>query len=292
MSKERDVKAAVLSATERILLPFASLMLHARIGVGEWTALMRRAFVQACIESHERSPATRSTRSRGRAAKPNISRIAVESGLSRTEVAAILAGDRREARAAHDGRQRSERVLSGWWNDRDFHDRAGRPALLRRNGPAPSFAALVKRYGGQTRVAPILNALQSAGAVRQLPDGRLQPLSRTSVAGTWDRQGILALGEEIAQHLALLVYNARHPKDQRFARKVENRTVSARYAPLLRQELEDHAEVFLESSDLALNHRRHVAPHGSLDARHVCVAIQIIDEPAGGSARRGRRKRS
>ncbi|MEJ0036531.1 MAG: DUF6502 family protein [Gammaproteobacteria bacterium] len=252
---------------------------------------MRRAFVQACIQSHERSSATAERRGRVRVAKPNVSRIAVESGLSRTEVAAILAGDSREPRAAHDGRQRSERVLSGWWNDREFHDRTGGPALLKRNGPAPSFAALVKRYGGQTRVAPILNALQGSGAVRQLPDGRLQALSRTSVAGTWDRQGILALGEEIAQHLALLVHNARNPHDQRFARKVENRTVSARYAPLLRQELEDHAEVFLESSDVALNHRRHMAPRGSRDARRVCVAIQIIDEPAGGPPRRGRRRR-
>jgi hypothetical protein len=289
MGKDRNVKDAVLSATERILLPFALLMLNARIGAGEWTVLMRRAYVRACVQSHQSSAS--GARSKRQALRPNISRIAVETGLSRTEVAAILAGDTRKPRSTHDGRQRSERVLSGWWNDRDFHDRVGRPALLKRDGPAPSFAALVKRYAGQTRVAPVLNALQSASAVRQLPDGRLQVLSRTSVAGRWDREGILALGEEVAQHLALLVHNARHPTDRRFARRVENLTVSARYAPLLRQELEENADVFLESADVALNHRRHAAPSGSRDARRVCVAIQIIEEPARKIAGRGRRKR-
>ncbi len=291
MSRDGDVKGAVLSATERILLPFALLMLHARIGVGEWTALMRRAYVRACIQSHEMTSGQAPARTGRRAVRPNVSRIAVESGLSRTEVATILAGDARKPRAAHDGRQRSERVLSGWWNDREFQDRTGRPAALRRNGPAPSFAALVKRYGGQTRVAPILNALQSAGAVRQLPDGRLQALARTSIAGRWDPEGILALGEEIAQHLALMVHNARHPTDPHFASRVENLSVSARYAPLLRQELEENANVFLESADVALNHRRHAAPRGSRDARRLCVAIQILDEPAGKPPGRRRRKR-
>jgi len=290
MSKNRDVKDAVLSATESILLPFALLMLNARIGAGEWTVLMRRAYVRACIQAHQSSTAG-ANRSKRHAVRPTVSRIAVETGLSRTEVAAILAGDKRKSRSAHDGRQRSERVLSGWWNDRDFHDRVGRPALLKRNGPAPSFAALVKRYAGQTRVAPTLNALQSAGAVRQVPDGRLEALSRTSLAGSWDRDGILALGAEVAQHLALLVHNAWHPTDRHFARRIENLSVSTRYAPLLRQKLEGNAGVFLESADVALNHRRSAASRGSGDARRLCVAIQIIEEPSGKRASRGRRKR-
>jgi hypothetical protein len=167
----------------------------------------------------------------------------------------------------------------------------GRPALLKRNGPAPSFAALVKRYAGQTRVAPVLDALETAGAVRRLADGRLKALARTSLAGRWDRDGILALGEAVAQHLALLVHNARNPADPYFARRIENLSVSSRFAPLLRQELEENAEVFLESTDVALNHRRHTAARGSRDARRLCVAIQIIEEPAGKSAGQGRRRR-
>jgi hypothetical protein len=290
MSKATDVKDAVLSATERILLPFALLMLNARIGAGEWTVLMRRAYVRACVQSHQ-SSSSDARRSKRPAVQANISRIAVETGLSRTEVAAILAGDTRKPRATHDGRQRSERVLSGWWNDRDFHDRVGRPARLKRDGPAPSFAALVKRYAGQTRVAPVLNALQTAGAVRQLPDGRLEALARTSLAGRWDPAGILALGQEVAQHLAILVHNARHPENPYFARRVENLSISARYAPLLRQELEQNAEVFLESADLALSHQRHKSPRGSKDARRLCIAVQIMDEPTARPAGRGRRRR-
>ena len=291
MSKDKDVKAAVMSAAERILVPFAHLMRQARIGVGEWTGLMRRAYVEACIQAHEAASATARHQTGRTRAQPSISDIAVETGLSRTEVASILAGNKNKPRAAHDGRQRGERVLSGWWNDRDFHDSSGRPALLKRDGPAPSFAALVKRYAGQTRVAPVLNSLRAAGAVRILPDGRIEAVARTSVSGRWDREGILALGEEVAQHLALLVHNARHPEDRHFARRVANLWVDARYARILRQEFEENAEVFLESTEVALNHKRHAAKPGSKDARRISVAIQVMDEPAGKPTARGRRKR-
>jgi hypothetical protein len=180
--------------------------------------------------------------------------------------------------------------LSGWWNDREFHDALGRPALLKRDGPAPSFATLVKRYGGQTRVAPVFNALQSAGAIQRLPDGRIKALARTSLTGGWDREGILALGEEVAQHLALLVHNARHPEDRRFARRVENVWVSARYAPILRQEFEENAEVFRRA--LTLRSTTNVTRRNGQQGRApICVAIQIIDEPVGKLPARQRRRR-
>ena len=46
-----DVKSAVSAATLRLLRPLARFLLEARIGIGEFNALARLAYVQAAVQS-------------------------------------------------------------------------------------------------------------------------------------------------------------------------------------------------------------------------------------------------
>jgi len=115
------VKAAVLRAVLRLLEPLVRLLLEAGVGVGEFNQLAKIAY-------------TRAARDAVPEARPNISRIAVLTGIPRSEVAEILRRPEEYRADPERGLQRAERVLQGWWKDADFCDRNGEPAKLPYGG--------------------------------------------------------------------------------------------------------------------------------------------------------------
>ena len=268
-----DIKSAVSAATLRLLRPLARFLLEARIGIGELNALARLAYVQAAVQSGAGSGAYRI----------NVSRIAATTGLTRVEVAALLAEERGAPPREHRGRVRAERVLQGWWNDPEFQDRSGAPERLKRKGPRRSFAALVRRYSGDSHnAAPILDELLRSKAVREREDGTLEALSRTCVNVGWDSEGIAALGEELGEHFETLLYNLKNPDNPRFARRVICAYLDAYAARVAIPELAEQAEIFLEGAEDVLTRSKYGAgsKRASANGLKVAVALQFFQEPA------------
>jgi hypothetical protein len=278
------IKSAVSAATLQLLRPLARFLLEARIGIGELNTLARLAYVQTAVQSGAGSGAYR----------VNVSRIAATTGLTRVEVAALLAEERGATPRVQRGRVRAERVLLGWWNDPQFQDRTGAPKRLKRKGPRHSFAALVRRYSGDTHnAAPILDELLRSQAVREREDGTLEALSRTCVNVRWDSEGVAALGEELAEHFETLLYNLKNPDRPRFARRVVCGYLDAHAARVLIPELAEQAEIFLEGAQDALNRPKYTDMQRSpASGLKVAVAVQFFQEPAPpGSAPRTRLSR-
>lgn len=263
------LKRAVLAATRRILGPLTRLLLEAGVGIGEFQVLARRAYVQSAQAS---SPEGHRT---------NISRIASLTGLRRPEVREILATDEESPPEPAYGRHRAERVLTGWWTDSDFLDREGDPALLPLRGPRRSFAALVKRYSGEPRVITLLDELIRVKAVRRLPDGRLEAISRTYATARWDPAGIDVIGDRIHDHLETLLHNVKSPARRRFERVVANAQVDPRYVPMLIRDMTEQLDVMGDSMEDALND-----PAATLtptrkpkDGVRLGIAMYMIEEP-------------
>jgi hypothetical protein len=270
----RSVTAAVNAATLRLLEPLARLLLEARIGIGEFSALARLAYVKAAVQENQES----------RGGRVNVSRIATTTGLTRVEVAALLAEQRGAAPRKQRGRVRAERVLQGWWNDPQFQDRSGAPMRLARKGVRHSFAALVKRHSGDSHnAAPILEELLRSQAVRAHPDGTLEAVSRTCVTVGWDEEGIEAVGEELAEHIETLLYNLKNPDRPRFAKRVICGQLDPFAARVLVPELAEQAEIFLEGAQESLNRPKHPSHkrHAPSNALRFAVALQFFQEPAG-----------
>jgi hypothetical protein len=282
----RDIKSAVSDATLRLLRPLAQFLLEARIGIGEFNALARLAYVRAAVQSTTEVGAHR----------VNASRIAALTGLTRVEVAALLAEERGAAPPReHRGRVRAERVLLGWWNDPEFQDRTGAPERLKRKGPAHSFAALVKRYSGDAQnAAAILDELLRSQAVKEHPDRTLEALSRTCANISWDSRGIEAVGEELAEHFETLLYNLKHPEQPRFARRVVCAYLDAYAARVVIPEIAEQAEIFLEGAQDMLTHPKYGASSkgGPASGLKVAVALQFFHEPARAVPASARRKHS
>lgn len=241
-----SLKSAVRAAVLRLLDPLVKWLLEAGIGVGDFLTLVKLAYVRAAREQ-------------GRAAgvdtdRPNVSRIAILTGLTRVEVASILAGSGAERLDDLGRRQRAERVLSGWWSDPAFQDeKTGEPAVLPLRGKR-SFATLVERYSGYTEwVGRILEELLRVKAVRRLPDGTLKALSRTYATVRWDVEGVLAFGEHLAELTSTLLHNLNDPAHPRYVRRIVNTRLDPRYVPMLRRDLEEQAEGLADTQDDALN---------------------------------------
>jgi hypothetical protein len=282
------LKNAVLAAMRRIARPLARLMLEAGVGVGEFQAIMKTAFVQAAQDV-------------GDAPRPNASRIASLTGLTRREVSSLLQTPEDEAPAVERGRPRIQRVLTGWWTDPDFQDSLGNPAPLPLRGTKGSFASLVKRYSGEPRVLTILDELLRVKSVRKLPDGRYEALSRTFAPVRLDPDGMAGIGEQIRDHLETLVHNLKHPSRPRFHRVIENSQLDPKYVPLLVRDMSSQADALADSLDDALNNPAATVKPGNQvqDAVRLGIAVYVFEAPVviepatarkGGRSARPRRK--
>lgn len=245
-----SLKSALLLMLARVLDPLVRMMLEAGIGIGEFVTVAKGVYVRAAREEGQRAGAE--------AKRPNVSRIAVVTGLTRLEVTSILAAGEAGPIAPDRGRQRAERVLAGWWNDSDFHDKRGEPAALPMRGPRRSFEALVRLYSGERSLsAKILHELLRVRAVRQLSDGRVKAVSRSYATVRWDQEGIASVGEQIAEHCETLLHNLKDPGHPRFVGRVVNSRIDPRYVPVLLRDLRESAEVFLRTGDSTLNYVGH-----------------------------------
>ncbi|MEP7245434.1 MAG: DUF6502 family protein [Gammaproteobacteria bacterium] len=269
-----SLKGAVEAAAQRLLEPLVKLLLEAGLGVGECTRILKVAYVRAAREQGRAIA--------GEARRPNASRISIVTGLTRGEVAAILADENTTPATGDRGRQRAERVLNGWWNDPEFQNETGKPLPLPLNGKRRSVDALCYRYNGERRSGAIVDELLRVRAVRRLPDGRIEPLSRTYATMRWDPEGIAAFGESARELGETLMHNLKHPSRPRLVRRVMNLQLDPRYAPMLIRDLEQQANAFADAADDALNAPQYVARSGphAVDALRLGVGLYVIEEPA------------
>jgi hypothetical protein len=266
-----SLKAATHTAILRILNPLVRLLLVVGIGVGDFMATVKVAYVRAARDEGRKKYGE---------LRPNASRIAVVTGLTRAEVATMLAADGDERRTSDRGRHRAERVLSGWWNDRDFQTPTGEPAVLPISGARRSFQELVKRYSNEPRVTPILDELLRVNAVKRLADGTLKAVSRSYATVRWNPDGISSLGDQLAEHCATLLHNLEHAEQPRLVRRVVNAQLDPLYRPMLVRDIQEQLDAAADSIDDALNDRRAtVRPvRGGREAVRLGVAMYVFEE--------------
>src|SRR5450631_3526070 len=154
------LKDATIVALKRVLGPLIDLMFDAGITVHELNQLLRECSV--------RTAAGRISKESGRDSK---SRIAIVTGLPRSEVARILkAKDASTSKRL--GEHPARKVLAAWFDNPRFLSANGDPAVLPIFGKRRSFEQLVGLYSGGIPVRAMLDELTQLDAVERLPDQR------------------------------------------------------------------------------------------------------------------------
>jgi hypothetical protein len=235
-----EFKANVLAACRLLLRPLARLLIRSGVPWKEFAALSKRSFVEV---------ATREFGIRGR--PTNVARVSILTGINRREVARLRDVLDEGEPSAPEYVNSAQRVLSGWYQDPDYSTSEGEPRVLAADGPAPSFADLCARYGGDVPPTSLLKELRAAGNVAAAGDGALRVLSRVYIPLKVDPQKALRAGSVLADVGETVVHDLTCGPDDvlRFERRAENSRIDPRHLPAFREFLEKEGQAFLVRVD-------------------------------------------
>jgi len=182
----------------------------------------------------------------GQRKKPNVSRIALVTGVDRAEVARILKRPPR-VDSEIEARRHVNRVLAGWYSDRDFVH-GNRPLLLQIKANKhirATFWTLVNRYAPGVYPRVMLDELVRVRAVRKLDDGRVQVRMRRYRAGEFSDESLRQIGSCVRDLMRTMIDNAMEPGSPYVCRSVETSDIDPTSLPLIRRMLVDRSDAML-----------------------------------------------
>ena len=245
MDARHDLPLALRTALSLLLRPLFRVLLRHQMSFHAFEELAKRVYVDVALRDFG-IPGK----------KPSISRAAILSGLTRKEVQRLMAEPLAPETVEAERYNRAARVLTAWTRDPDFADARGEPLALDGADGARSFAALVKRHGGDVPARAVLDELVRVGAVRRHDDGRLELVARAYVPQRSPVDKIAILGSDVADLIDSIDHNIEHgDTDPRFQRKVMYRNVPVAALPEFRKLGAAQAQALLERLDKWLAQR-------------------------------------
>ena len=183
-SRDDDpLKEATVVAMKRLVDPLVDLMFDAGLTVHEFSQIVRERAV--------RTAARRVCKEIGRDSK---SRVAIITGLPRSEVARILGSDDVSS-GKRLGQHPARKVLAAWFDNPRFLAANGDPAVLPIFGKRRSFEQLVAMHSGGIPVRAMLDELTQLDAIERLTDQRVKAKSRIPILTGMTDSAISAIGE-------------------------------------------------------------------------------------------------
>lgn len=234
----------MLSAVEAVFAPLARLLVEHGISSPESESLLRAVCVHQAASAEV-----------ARGKRPNVSRIALVTGVDRGDVARILERPPRVTPAVDTRRHRVNRVLTGWYSDRKFLD-GERPLILPTKGGArnaPSFWTLASRYAPGVYPGLILSELCRVGAAERLDDGRVRVRTRRYKAKEFSDEALSEMGARVRDLLQTTLNNATRTKSPRICRMAQTTNVDVRFLPLIRKMFSDRSLAMLSGVQEELN---------------------------------------
>ncbi len=274
---------ALSAAVARVLRALVRITLRHGIPASVFIQLVKQAYVQVAISDFSIP---------GR--KQSVSRVALLTGLTRKEaqrLSELPDGSDVEDIERHN---RAARVVAAWVRDRAFHGRDAEPAALSFEGGEGSYAALVRRYGGDVPARAMLDELLRVGAVERLDDGRIRLVERAYVPKNSDPDKLAILGADAANLIATIDHNLRPETGAPyFQRKVEYDNLPLESIDEFREFSRTRSQRLIETMDDWLSrHDRDTNPEVRGTGRmRTGVGIYYFEEDLGNSKGETKSKR-
>ncbi len=254
---EIDLKGCAVAAGRRVLRSLVRIMIRHGVMHREFVELSKEIYVEI---------ASRDYGLRGR--PTNVARTALLTGLDRKEVTRLRSRLERQEVAAVETNHRQDRisrVLSGWHQNPDYLDDDRTPLVIPREGPAPSFDALVKSYGGDVPAITILRELQRVEAVRASRVGATDTvtvLRRNYRLDTVAPESLLRSGSVLEDIGTTVTHNLYRDADEpsRFEARASNIALPSSSIPAYETFVRQEGQEFLERVDAWLS--EHEAAEG------------------------------
>lgn len=266
----------LLQATERAFAPLALML--ARNGLGFWAAMrpLKRAYLRALLEhlSGKNLPAT-------------AGRVAIWSGLSKSEVTELLEGLDRPELVGPSKLHAVTALLTGWNTDSRFllpFVGGPRDLLLApdvSDPEQPSFQELARTYAPHIPVAVLLEELVRLGNLSFNYELNLVRLNRREyLAGTDDQAQIEYVGLALANLAGTIVRNLHaEPEATRFERSVfSDFPLSSEAADNFNEFLKSSGKRFLEDIDKWFSEQEPASDQGT----RVGASLFFFSDESGG----------
>lgn len=245
-----------------VLEPVIRLMLRMGVSWKEFSELSKAKFVAIATSDYG---------IRGR--PTNASRVAILTGIDRRDVRKLrLAGDQPHPRGYQ---SRASQLLSAWHHEADFLDPDGRPAALPIEGDGQTFAELMRRHAPALPMVAMIKELKGAGALEELPDGRVRPLMRTYVPVGLSAERLRLWASAISDLAGTIEHNYSRDAAEPawFERRALSLSIDRDALPEFRQLLETEGQALLERIDDWLS--AHEVPEADSDAGAIRLGVGI-----------------
>lgn len=247
----RSVKRDLLAGFRRILRPLVRILLRNGVNFLEFAEVAKAAYVE--VAAMDFPVADR---------RMSQSRIAIVTGLSRKEVARVIADEGKDHSVEDESKfNRVIRVLAAWHMDSEFTGPYGIPLELEfENDPGkPSFQTLVRKYSGDMPARAMLDELLRVGIVHQdNVTGLLKVLGRTYIPEKLSLESIDHVAKVVSHLAETLDNNVRTDATQTrlFERTVEaDHPVGWADVRIFDEYVKDRAPQLLEEFDAWLSSR-------------------------------------
>lgn len=237
--------------TYRLLLPLTEILLSKGVTFSETSQILKQVYVFVAEQQLLKTEG-----------KATTSRIAITTGLTRKDVAALRKIPLK-AESVSPKYNRATRVINGWQDDEEFCTSGGFPAVLAINGKTKSFEALVNRYSGDMTTKAMLDELTSTDTV-EIIEKKYVSLQRRAYLSIGDEdEAMTILGTDVSLLIQTIGHNMTHKKeDLWFQRKVcyDNLPVECLgdFQEMIGQ---DSQELLEKSNDWLRQHDRDANPH-------------------------------
>jgi hypothetical protein len=224
------------------------MMIRCELGIGAMLQAAKLSFLRAAI-AEVVLPGERA----------NVSRLAVVTGMTRKEVASLLEYSTEPLSPQKKPlEQRAMRVLRGWTTDPLFLTRTGRPIDLKLQGDPPTFASLVRSYGGDVTTRAVLRELERANAVVRDRSGKLHVRPRSVRGNPRSEERLLEFSQVLRDFAGTVSQTSIATDPPLYFGFRESRVANATQAALFQRTFSKRAASLLESVEQWRN--RHVAP--------------------------------
>jgi hypothetical protein len=184
---------ALQEALASLLSPVAQLAVARGLPFAAVEEILKLAFVQAADRAHPDLLAHR-----------KVSRITTATGINRREVSRLT---HQAPRTAVHSRSLASELFAHWMSDPAYRDGQGRPLVLPRQGPAPSFETLAQAITRDVHPRSLLDELLRLNFA-QLDLAADTVTIAASAVPQGDRARMLSLlGDNVGDHLRAAVGN-------------------------------------------------------------------------------------
>jgi transcriptional regulator with XRE-family HTH domain len=202
MNATYNVKSKVVAAFQHALVPLVKVLIRHGVGFHEFAAVLKEVYAKVCIREFA-SARTGSELSQAR--------VAVLTGITRKEVAALMANDGPLRKEAEGDADTIANLLQAWHTDPDFVGPYGVPRdLFMTSDPSglQTFAELVRRYGEGSSMAEMLEQLVTIDAALVPPSGEpVRVTKRTYIPESMVPQALEIFARGLRRYSATAAHN-------------------------------------------------------------------------------------